>query len=349
MRTINVTADREYEIAVDCDWRDSLAAVITRHERVLIVAPTFIVDRFSLRDFLSSNVHLFTTPEGEDQKTISTWESAHLAAGSLNLTRSDAIVAIGGGATTDLAGFVAATWLRGIAWYAVPTTLAGAVDAAIGGKTGINSEYGKNLIGSFYSPSGVYIDLSFLDSLSDRDFAAGLAEVIKTGYIGDLSILDLLHRCEDLSDVRKIAGELVYKSAAFKASIVSQDFTESKLREILNFGHTLGHAIEKREKYVLRHGEAVSIGLVFAAELSVQQLGLKPEVVNEFKALLEKFCLPISYPKSAFGELEELMKGDKKNRGSHLRFVGISAPSTPGWMESVTPQDIHTAYERIAK
>ncbi len=349
MRTIKVSADRNYEIQVGCDWKAALHTVISSHERLLIIAPSFVVERFHLRELISVNVHLFETPEGEEQKSIDIWRQALSSAGSLNLTRSDAVVAIGGGATTDLAGFVAASWLRGISWYAIPTTLAGAVDASIGGKTGINSEFGKNLIGSFYSPAGVFIDLTFLDSLPDRDFSAGLAEVIKTGFIGDLTILDLLEQCTDVKDARLHATELIFKSAEFKASIVSQDFTESKLREILNYGHTLGHAIEKRENYALRHGEAVALGLIFAAELSVQHLGLAPSVVNHTISLLQRFDLPTSYPASALKDLLELMKGDKKNRGSHLRFVGISAPSTPGWMESVTPDDIHVAYERIAQ
>jgi 3-dehydroquinate synthase len=179
-------------------------------------------------------------------------------------------VGIGGGATTDIAGFAAATWLRGVSWIAVPTSIAGAVDAAIGGKTGMNSDYGKNLIGAFHSPSQVIIDLSWFESLSDRDFAAGLAEVIKCGFIKDSRILEI---CEasDLAAIRKdraLLAELIQRSVQIKADVVSVDFKDSFEREILNYGHTFGHAVERDCHYSLRHGECVAIGMVYVAELA---------------------------------------------------------------------------------
>jgi 3-dehydroquinate synthase len=290
----------------------------------------------------SPAVQVVSTPIGESAKSpeylLQLWD----ACGDFGLTRSDAIVGIGGGATTDLAGFVAATWLRGISWYAIPTSLAGMVDASIGGKTGINSSFGKNLIGSFYSPNSVIVDRAFLKTLSTRDFNAGMAEVIKAGFIDNPKILDLA----DAAD--KNVSELIWLSIEMKAKIVSQDFRESKIREILNYGHTLGHAIEKLENYKLRHGEAVSIGLVFAAELSNVSGHLSSAIVDQHRTLLSKFGLPITYEKSALPKLLDLMASDKKSRGNSLRFIGISGIAKPIWLEQVTSDQIAAAYERIS-
>ena len=193
-------AEIDYQVEVGGNWRSFFDNVCTAHKRVLVLAPDFIVDCADLETLADRlGFILFLTPDGEAQKDIVTVERLWTLLGNEEFGRLDAIVGIGGGATTDLAGFVAATWLRGISWYAIPTTLAGMVDAAIGGKTGINTDSGKNLVGSFYSPKGVCADMSWLDSLSDRDFAAGLAEVIKTGYIRDLSILESLESVSDLA------------------------------------------------------------------------------------------------------------------------------------------------------
>ena len=348
MIQIEVQAERNYFIEVGSNWTDSLTSILEQHSRVIIFAPQYIAQTFALSKFSSERVILHILPEGEEQKSFRQFEKALDECGEAGLTRSDAIIAIGGGATTDFAGFVAASWLRGIAWYAIPTTLAAMVDASIGGKTGINSVHGKNLIGAFYSPTAVFIDLSFLDRLSDRDFSAGLAEVIKTGFIGELRILEILEKAADLSALRLVAGELINLSAAFKARIVSGDFREGKLREILNYGHTLGHAIEKAENFQFRHGEAVSIGLVFAAELSTITSELSSEIVSLHRSLLSRFGLPTTYKRAALPELIESMRGDKKARGDRMRFIGIEAIAKPVWLESVTIDEITSAYGRIS-
>jgi len=243
---ISVHAEIDYKVKVGQEWLPFLQTVRTDHTKVLVVAPENVVQLAGLTELSSRlNFELFVTPDGEAQKNFTTVEQLWVKLGSLEFGRLDAIVGIGGGATTDLAGFVAATWLRGIAWYAIPTTLAGMVDAAVGGKTGINTEAGKNLVGSFYSPRAVCEDLIWLDSLSDRDFAAGLAEVIKTGYIRDTSILATLQEVRDIKEARRHSLELVTKSVAVKADVVSNDFKEGKLREILNFGHTLGMQLRR--------------------------------------------------------------------------------------------------------
>ena len=342
MQTISVHAEREYDIRFVENWQIVFAEIAKSHAKVLVIAPSELVAEFKLESLQSPNVKVVPTPIGESAKSpeylLQLWD----ACGDFGLTRSDAIVGIGGGATTDLAGFVAATWLRGISWYAIPTSLAGMVDASIGGKTGINSSFGKNLIGSFYSPTSVIIDRAFLKTLSTRDFNAGMAEVIKAGFIDNPKILDLADAAE------KNVSELIWLSIEMKAKIVSQDFRESKIREILNYGHTLGHAIEKLENYKLRHGEAVSIGLVFAAELSNVSGHLNSTIVDKHRTLLSKFGLPITYEKSALPKLLDLIASDKKSRGSSLRFIGISDIAKPIWLEQVTSEQIAAAYERIS-
>jgi len=349
---ISVHAEIDYKVKVGQEWLPFLQTVRTDHTKVLVVAPENVVQLAGLTELSSRlNFELFITPDGEAQKNFTTVEQLWVKLGSLEFGRLDAIVGIGGGATTDLAGFVAATWLRGIAWYAIPTTLAGMVDAAVGGKTGINTEAGKNLVGSFYSPRAVCEDLTWLDSLSDRDFAAGLAEVIKTGYIRDTSILTTLHEVRDLKEARRHSLELVTKSVAVKADVISNDFKEGKLREILNFGHTLGHAIEKSADFQLRHGEAVSIGLHYAALLSEPALDFPSSETAKLKALLEKFGLPTQIDQERFpwDQLLALMAGDKKSRDGRIRFIGLSSVGHPAWIESADSGLLQATYERIAE
>jgi len=347
-KEIRISAEREYSALFVESWRSEFSKAKQNYARNLIFAPLSLKEVFSLEDLIGTADRIVYLPDGEDSKNFETIQRMWSAASETDIKRTDAIWGIGGGATTDSTGFAAATWLRGVSWHAIPTTLAGMVDAAVGGKTGINSPAGKNLIGSFHSPTSVIIDVSLLDTLSDRDFAAGLAEIIKTGFISDVRILDLLADVSDISGVRLVAADLINRSVQVKADVVSQDFKESKLREILNYGHTLGHAVEKRESYNLRHGEAVAIGLVFAAELSQIVLGLNPVVVEEHRQLLLKFGLPTTYPESAWDEILSLMSGDKKSRDGGLRFIGLSDRGHPAWIESVSQDDLKNAYGRMS-
>lgn len=342
MVEIAVSSDREYRISIGLDWRGECESIRSRYSKVLIIAPAELK---GLLNFADETV--FYVPEGESQKDIAIVSQVWDVLGRLQLGRTDAIIGIGGGATTDLAGFVAATWLRGVDWFAIPTTLAAMVDASIGGKTGINTSAGKNLVGAFYSPSHVIIDTVFLDSLSDRDYAAGLAEVIKTGLIADASILSRLEGLNTISEVREYSAELIEKSARVKADVVSKDFKEGKLREILNFGHTFGHAVEKSMNYELRHGEAVAIGLVYALMLSEDLAGFDADQTSKVVALLTKFGLPITVTGLSFEELLQLMLGDKKTRGSQLRFIGLEDIGHPVWFEGVAIERAQSVYERI--
>lgn len=341
MKKLKISADRKYEIFVDTDFHDALGSITNKHQQVLLVVPSKLAKLIKIKKI--SNLKVLTVPDGENQKNFVTLQRIWAELGKGKFSRSDAIIGLGGGATTDLAGYAAASWLRGISWYAIPTSLAAMVDASIGGKTAINSLTGKNLIGAFYSPSAVYIDLNFLKTLPKRDISAGMAEVIKCGFIADKKILDLAQN--DVLDFK----ELIFRSVRVKVKVVNKDFKESKLREVLNYGHTLGHAIEKHSKFKLRHGEAVSIGLVFAAELSNIVGTLSLEEVNDHRNILKSFNLPTTYSKSALPSLIKLMLSDKKVKNQRIRFIGLSKIGKPQWFEAVNTKQIKIAYERISK
>lgn len=340
MRNIKISAEHPYEVFMGASWQTEIERIFSQYGKVLILSPEDLVNSLDLHSLSNSKVSVLGLLNGEDQKSISSVESIWEKAAQVGLTRKDAIVGIGGGATTDVAGFAAATWLRGIDWFAFPTSIAGMVDAAIGGKTGINTASGKNLVGSFHSPQGVFIDFGFLKTLPLRDYNAGMAEIIKCGLIQDTKILELV------SEHEANIEELIARAVSVKANVVSADFKEGRLREILNYGHTLGHAIEKMEKYKWRHGEAIAIGLVFAAELS-RKFGLSEAEIQLHRNLLKSFDLPTSYTKGAIDELIEIMKGDKKTRSDQIRFIGLAKAGEPIWLEEITSDDIKTAYERI--
>ncbi|WP_078939187.1 3-dehydroquinate synthase [Streptomyces sp. NRRL F-2295] len=289
-------------------------------------------------------------PNAEEAKTAEVAAYCWKALGQTGFTRTDVVVGIGGGATTDIAGFVAATWLRGVRWIAVPTTVLGMVDAAIGGKTGINTAEGKNLVGAFHPPAGVLCDLAALESLPVHDYVSGLAEVIKSGFIADPVILDLIEA--DPEGARTLAGphtaELIERSIRVKAEVVSSDLKEAGLREILNYGHTLGHAIEKNERYKWRHGAAVSIGMVFAAELGRLAGRLDDSTADRHRTVLESVGLPLTYRGDQWPRLLENMKIDKKSRGDLLRFIVLDGVGKPTVLEGPDPAVLLAAYGEVS-
>jgi 3-dehydroquinate synthase len=285
---------------------------------------------------------------GKDVKVLAGLWSAFAAAG---LTRTDAVVGVGGGATTDVAGFAAATWLRGVPAVLVPTTLLGMADAAVGGKTAIDIPEGKNLVGAFHPPAGVLCDLATLMTVPREDYVSGLAEVIKAGFIADPRILELIE--DDPEAATRPDGphtlELLERAIAVKARVVSADLRESGLREILNYGHTLGHAIEKVEGYRFRHGDAVAIGMVYAAELAALSGRLGEDVVGRHRAILSSAGLPTSYAADAWPSLRETMRIDKKARGARLRFVVLDGLAEPGRLEDPPEDLLRAAYDRVAR
>jgi len=343
MKTVPVNAERSYQVEIGVDWQIALNDWTEGRRKVVIIKSDALK--------IQTNFATIEIPDGEAGKSPEVLLAVWQKLGELGLNRQDLIVGIGGGTVTDLAGFAAATWLRGIEWIAIPTTVAGMVDASVGGKTGINSNHGKNLIGSFHSPSAVLIDLAWIKTLSERDVAAGMAEVVKCGFIADPKILEVLKSksLKDICNDLELQFELIFRAVSVKAEVVSNDFKESFLREILNYGHTLGHAIEKHSNFQLRHGEAISIGMCFVAELAAIRGHLTADVVAKHYQVMQSLKLPTSYDRSAWPELLQIMGMDKKVRDDGLRFVGLEEMGKCNRIESASNEELLEAYERISK
>ena len=257
--------------------------------------------------------------------------------GQADFQRNDAVIGLGGGSTTDLSGFVAATWLRGIRSVLIPTTLLGMVDAAIGGKTGINTQEGKNLVGAFHLPHQVFIDLDTLVTLPRNELLAGMAEVAKYGFIEDEWILEAIESGDAATDVGSDTfKEIIQRSVAIKERITTADFREAGEREFLNYGHTLGHAIENAERYNWRHGAAISIGMVYAAELALLSGKLSEADVERHRTVLGGLGLPLSYRADRWEQLYATMQRDKKGRAGSLRFVVLEKIGKPAMLNAQT-------------
>src|SRR6188472_3040329 len=313
---IAVNAERPYQVLVGYDLLAEVPALLGKGvgRVALLHPPTMIKTAERLTRLLTSaglEPIRIDVPDAEAAKSVAVAERCWSILGNAGFTRSDAVIGLGGGATTDLAGFVAATWLRGVRVLMVPTTLLGMVDAAVGGKTGINTAEGKNLVGCFYEPVGVICDLAALETLPSEDLVAGLAEVIKCGFIADPAILTMIES-NPAAAVRpnsSMLRELVERAVSVKAQVVSADLRETTStgsavgRELLNYGHTLGHAIERRESFTWRHGNAISVGMVYAAELARFAGRLDHETANRHRVVLSQVGLPTTYAADAFDDL----------------------------------------------
>jgi 3-dehydroquinate synthase len=298
------------------------------------------------------NANLLVIEAGEDQKTPGTVALIHDAAFAHKLERGSVIVALGGGVVGDMAGFAAATWLRGIAVVQVPTTLLAMVDASIGGKTGVNHPGGKNLIGAFHQPRLVLIDPDTLTTLPEREFRAGMAEVIKYGVIGDPELFNELETAaERLASMNTLPGELLQRvlerSAAAKAKVVAADEREGGLRAILNYGHTLGHVVEALCGYgTYLHGEAVAIGMVAAGELALELDLWSSEDQTRQRAVIAAAELPSRWPDLEPTAVLECLQGDKKVRDGTVRFVLPTNLGTVEIRSDVTAEQVLAALER---
>jgi 3-dehydroquinate synthase len=293
---------------------------------------------------------LIEVPDGEGAKTAATLTMCWAVLGQAGFTRTDALVGLGGGAVTDLAGFVAATWLRGVPVVQVPTTLLAMVDAAVGGKTGINTAEGKNLVGAFYPPRGVICDLTALQTLPQADLVAGLGEVVKCGFIADPVILDLIEQdpAQAVTWDSAVLRELLERSIAVKARVVTDDLRESGLREILNYGHTFAHAVEQVERFGWRHGEAVSLGLMYIAQLGYLAGRTDAALVARHRQVLASLGLPLTYRGDRWPALFAAMSRDKKNRGDLMRFVVLDGLARPGRLEGPPIELLEEAYRLVS-
>ncbi len=329
MRRIPVAGERPYEVAVGPGAQTELGLVLAGVDRAVVVhaPPLSAAAGAAIETLQTAGVaaEAVVVPDGEAAKTAEVAATCWEEFGRLGLTRSDAVVGLGGGAVTDLAGFLAATWLRGVRVVQVPTSLLGMVDAAVGGKTGINTGTGKNLVGAFHPPAAVLVDTDFLTALPEAEFRAGLAEVVKCGFIADAEILALL---EADPTGRRDTAELIARAVQVKADAVGEDLYDTGRREFLNYGHTLAHAVERIEDFRWRHGEAVAVGLVFAAELG-RQAGLLPAAdADRHGRLIAAMGLPVRY-RGDWPRIQSVMRMDKKARGASLRFVVLEGMGRP--------------------
>lgn len=334
---IAVGGDQPYDVLVGPGVLAELPALVSGADRaaVLYAPPVRAYAEQAAAHLVDARIQpvMIEVPDAEAGKSIGVAERCWDELGRASFTRNDVVVGVGGGAVTDLAGFVAACWLRGVRWVPVSTSINGMVDAAVGGKTGVNTAAGKNLVGAFYPPAGVLCATEALATLPTAQLLAGMAEVVKGGFIADPVILDLVEAdpAAAVDPAGPVLRELIERKIAVKAHVVGEDLRESGLREILNYGHTLGHAIERREQYRWSHGHAVSVGLVYAARLSVLTGRLDEASAARHADILRSLGLPVSYPADAWDELRATMSVDKKARGRALRFVllnGIAQPVT---------------------
>ena len=353
--TIEVAVDPPYPVIIGSDLLGELDELLgSRHRVAILHQPALTQTAELIRNRLSDkgvDAHRIELPDAEAGKDLAVAAFIWEVLGRIGIDRRDAIVSLGGGAATDVAGFAAATWLRGVDIVHVPTTLLAMVDAAVGGKTGINTDAGKNLVGAFHQPTAVLVDLSMLTTLPTNELVAGMAEIVKAGFIADPVILDLIEADPEaaVDPSGKVLPELVRRAIAVKAAVVAADEKESALREILNYGHTLGHAIERRERYQWRHGAAVSVGLMFAAELAGIAGRLDAATVQRHRNVLTSLGLPVSYDADALPELLESMAGDKKTRSGVLRFVVLDGLAKPGRLEGPDPALLAAAYAEVSQ
>lgn len=353
--TVDVRTDPPYPVIIGTGLLGDLARILEgRHKVAILHQPVLAQTAEAIRAHLAErgiDAHRIEIPDAEAGKELPVVGFIWEVLGRIGLGRKDAVVSLGGGAATDVAGFAAATWLRGVDIVHIPTTLLGMVDAAVGGKTGINTDAGKNLVGAFHQPAAVLIDLATLETLPRNEIIAGMAEVVKAGFIADPVILDMIEADPEaaLDPTGEVLPELIRRAVAVKAEVVAADEKESQLREILNYGHTLAHAIERRERYQWRHGAAVAVGLVFAAELGRLAGRLDDETAQRHRSILEALGLPVSYDADALPQLLEAMLGDKKTRAGVLRFVVLDGLAKPGRLEGPDPSLLAAAYAEVAR
>ncbi len=295
-------------------------------------------------------VDLLEFPEGEASKNLSTVLSLVEGLLSLEADRQTGLIALGGGVTGDLTGFIASIYMRGVPYFQIPTTLMAQVDSSIGGKTGVDLPAGKNLLGTFYQPQAVFTDLNFLQTLEPADYQNGLSEIIKYGIIEDPQILTTLGEERKAVQARdpEILSGLVGKCCRIKKRIVEMDEKEGGLRRLLNFGHTLGHALEAESGFCLPHGQAVAMGMVFAAHLSEKKGFLSPRHRERIESLMVAYGLPARIPKEFQPEgLLRRLTRDKKKQGSVLPFVLIKKIGLPFLSTEVTEKDIRETIEAL--
>lgn len=354
MSVVEVNGPAPYEVRIGSGVTAGLEQ-LTVGSRVAVIHPAS-VNHLAARvaDLVGAIVDI-EVPDAEAAKTPAVLSGCWDRLADAGLGRGDIVVALGGGATTDLAGFVAATWMRGVRLIQVPTTVLGMADAAVGGKTGINIDAGKNLVGAFHEPVAVLCDTDSLNGLPVREVRSGMAEIVKCGFINDPVILNVIGKdpAQVLNTDSDAFHDVLARAVRVKASVVSADLTESTSRgsevgrERLNYGHTLAHAIEAHQHFTWRHGEADAIGMIFAAELSAREIGLSTDTVARTRAVMAALGLPTTFDATPWPELRATMNLDKKVRRGVLRFVGLRAPGHVQMIEGPDEEVLRECYETL--
>jgi 3-dehydroquinate synthase len=358
MRSIDVAGEKTYSVKIGSAMRDEISAKIAQYVNVVIFCtPAMSSYARNLKQSVSATtkVSYRDLPDGESAKTIGVVQECWDFLAESKISRSDLIIGIGGGSVTDLVGFVAATWLRGVDVMLIPTTVLGMVDASIGGKCGINSNFGKNLIGAFSDPIAVYCDVDVLSTLEVAEVRSGFAEIIKCGFIADPSILDIVTNAgPDILDPNSEEFiDVATKAIQVKADVVSLDRFERSAdgvgRAALNYGHTLGHAIEKYSNYRWRHGDAISIGMIFAANLSFELELISKDLQQKHYEIINLLSLPTSYGAATLAELIPIMALDKKSTSDSLRFVLLTDMAKPVFVANPTTSSLTSAFAKLAQ
>lgn len=328
--SVNISPDKTYPIFIDSDPIEELGKKVSDYTKgkVLIVINDK-VNKLYGKKLIFNNSIKYVLRDGESQKNFKNYKKILDFALKNKLERQDSIVAIGGGVVGDIAGFVAATYLRGIDYIQIPTTLLSCVDSSVGGKVAINTAFGKNLVGAFYQPKAVFCNLNFIKTLDNRQFKTGLAEVLKYGFIcksciADSTFYDYLVENSDyiLERNEENLAEIIEISLKLKAAVVNQDEKEQGLRKILNFGHTYGHAVEKITGYKkYTHGEAVVLGMIYAFDLALKNGLISSGYYNESISLINKYSILKKTPTLNKTKISEAMKSDKKVKDGKIQFI----------------------------
>jgi 3-dehydroquinate synthase len=364
MRSIKVNLDKKslssYEICIGKDIIDRVALIIAKNHTAghYAVITDNCVGSLYGQKFLSSlkdvglNVHLIEFPAGEASKNINTVLDIAGKLLKLGADRETCLIALGGGVVGDITGFIASIFMRSVLYIQIPTTLIAQVDSSIGGKTAVDLPHGKNLLGTFYQPCAVFVDLSFLETLPEKEFNNGLAEIIKYSIIDDEKMFHTLESNMEAVKLKdsKLLLNLVETCCRIKKSIVEIDEREQGLRRILNFGHTLGHALETISQYTITHGEGVALGMIAAARLSEKMGYLEGNETKRIEALIRSAGLPGKIPEYFVGDsIIPLLQMDKKKKGDIIHFVLLKKIGMPFINGNIEPKLITAVLEEMKK
>ena len=321
MKTIQVKTSNSYEVKIGTGILSEVNQELQDNQKVAIITDETVAFLYleKLKNILQKEGHeaeVFMFPSGEESKCIKVLSCLLEWLADMQMTRSDTIIAFGGGVTGDLAGFAASIYLRGIAYIQIPTTFLAMIDSSVGGKTGIDLQAGKNLAGSFWQPKSVICDIDLLETLPEEIFSEGSAEAIKYGILGDAKMFELF--CN--GEVQEELEDIIYRCIDIKRDLVEEDEFDIGSRQLLNLGHTFGHCVEKLSAFEISHGNAVAIGLAIMAEAAFSHGDCDMEVRDEIIKCLERNGLSLHCPYSA-EEMVEVMKLDKKRRGNYVTLI----------------------------